>query len=191
MRKNGFTLVELIVVMAISAVAGTLLITILVQSNGVFFQQNSKISQGVSVNDTIEEIRSATKQAASVASGYPTSSPQYVSNISTLVLGLPSFGSDGNAIENTYDYVVFTKDSQNPVILRKLVFPDIASFRKSENKVLITKLSLINFYYQDKNGTLVSPTSATQISFVINEIEKAGIANQQSSASAQVSLRNN
>jgi prepilin-type N-terminal cleavage/methylation domain-containing protein len=190
-NNRGFSLMEVLIVTLIASVVGVLLVSFVFQSNGLFYQQSSKVSQGIATNDVIDEVRETALNSSAIASSYPVVSPQYTSGTSTLILELPSVDNAGNMIGNTHDYVVFTKDSQSPKIFRKLVFPNAQSARKSENMVLSTRLSLLNFYYLDETDKVVSPTLATQINLVINQSEKAGSFNQQSSASATVNLRNN
>lgn len=176
--------------MSIAVVVGVLLIQILVQNNGLFYQQQAKVSQGLSLNDATSEIGSDIKSSSGVASGYPASSPTTLSSLGSLVLLLPSIDSSGNVISNTYDYLVITQDSKNNQILREITYPDPSSSRPSGNKVLVNNLSLINFYYLDSNGNGVSPASATQVRFVLNVLDNFGNNNKQSSSSAQITLRN-
>jgi type II secretory pathway pseudopilin PulG len=189
--SQGISLFELLIVITLSSLIGAALISFLVKNSGLFYQQNAQINQEISQNNTLDQLRSAILSAAYIASGYPVASPEYTTGTNVLVLAVPSIDASGLVISNTYDYIVFTKDPQKPTILRKFIFPDTLSKRKSENRVLTTRLSNIFFYYFDKSGNVVSPTTASQIKLVMNQLEKAGLADQQSSESAQVNLRNN
>lgn len=192
MKLNGFTLIEVLIAVGAAAVAGTLLVTLLVQNNGLLVQQTAKINQGVSINDAVSQISELIKSGISIASSYPTSSPQYFSNSTSLVVTLAAIDASGNPIENVYDFGVLVKDAANPKILRKYIFPDPSSTRKSENKVLVTNLSSISFYYLDDSSSTVAPIASTKVNFAINLDTSLGLSgSQQSSASGQVSLRNN
>lgn len=188
---KGMSLVEVIIASAIAGVIGVLLVGFLVQNNGIYFNQTSKISQGTSLNDSSSKIDSVIKNASSVALNYPISNPQYTSDTSTLVLALPSIDSQSTIIENTFDYAVIAKDAQKPNVLRKQIFPNPSSSRKSENTVLSTTLSQITFLYYDSTGHIVSPTLATKVAYSINQNQKASFGNQTSSFSGQVNLKNN
>lgn len=184
---------EMLVVVSISAIAGVILVSFLVQNNGLFLQQTARVSQGLSVNQASAQISEAIRSASAVATDCspPACTSPYSSSPSTLVLTLPSIDAAGEIIESSIDYLVITADSSQPAILRKLTFPNALSSRQAENQVLVTKLSQLNFGYFDTAGNQVSPTSAARVNFTINLLEKAGFGDAQSSASGQVNLRNN
>ncbi len=189
--NGGFTLIEVLLVGVIGSVVGILLISILVQNNGLFSTHSAQVAQGVGLNDIISEVSSSIKTASSVAPSYPSTNPTYISSTNTLVLSIPSIDASGNPVDNTLDFLVFTSDNQNQKILRELLFPDLSSSRKSMNKVLATTLSSINFSYSDLNGNPVSPSVASKISYTVNLSTKAGYGTEEASASSQAILRNN
>lgn len=191
MRKNGFSLPEVILISGVASVAGVLLAYILVQNSGLFISQTSKISQGVSVNDAVAQMRELIQSSSAVVSTNAIGSPTYTTSSDTLVVTLPAIDSLGNVISNVYDYGVIAKNSQNPKILRKIIFKDPLSSRINANQILTTNLTNITFVYFDDSGNTVSPQAATKINFTINLDEKAGYSNQGSSASGQINLRNN
>lgn len=190
MSRKGFTLLELVITLSIAAVAGVLLIQLLVQNNGLFFQQQATVSQGLNLNNAVSQISNDIRSSNGVVSGYPIISPTILSSQSSLVISIPSIDPSGNVISNTYDYIVVGQDGQNSSLLREWLYSDPASSRTSKNRVLVKDLSLIRFYYMNSNGVVVSPTQASKINFVINISTKLGVSNQQSSSSAQVILRN-
>lgn len=181
---------EILVAMSVAALAGFMLIQILIRNNGLLFQQSAKIYQGLNLNDTVSALGVDIKGANAVALGYPVTSPTILSSSSSLVLQFPSVDSNGNIIDKTYDYIIINPDSVQPAVLREQVFPDPLSSRKATNKVLLTNLSSIIFSYFDSNNSPVTPASATKVNFVLNLVTKAGVNQQQSSASAKFSLRN-
>lgn len=189
---KGFTLPEILIAITISALAGVLLISFLVQNNGLFMNENAKVSQGLSLNDASSQITNAVKSASSIATQYPQSSPQFFTGAETLILALPSIDSQSQIIENVYDYYVVTKDPQNPNILRKYLFPSAGqSQRSSENQVLATNLSSLKFLYLDESGSTVSPSQAAKVNFSINLTTSTGINSNSASASGEVNLKNN
>jgi prepilin-type N-terminal cleavage/methylation domain-containing protein len=189
-NNSGFTLAELIITVALASIAGALLIGFLVSNNGLFLQQSARINQNIALTNSITKINDLIRSSASVASGYPLVSPSYLSSGTQLVLAVSSIDPNGNVINTTYDYIVITADPAKSNILRELVFPNALSSRKSQNVVLSTTLSLLSFSYFDSNGNSVSPTVASKISFTVKEMQKSGYANEVSSASSQINLRN-
>lgn len=192
-NEIGFTLIEALIGVTISSIVGVLLISLLTQNNGLLTQQSAKVSQGTSLNDTETQISELIKSSSSVISSYPVISPQYMTGLTTLVLAIPALDSSGAAVDNVSDYVVITKDPSNSKLLRKMIFPDtnLPSTRKSQNQVLLTRLSLLEFTYLDNANQIVSPTSATKIKYVINQQENTGNGEIVTSANAQINLRNN
>lgn len=186
----GFGMVEMVVVLAIFGIAGTILISVLVQNNNIASTQSVKVSQGLSLNDSISQINSLIRSAAFIALNYPAETPEYVSGQDTLILALPSLDSNGQVISSTYDYAVVTRDSSNPEHFKKIVFPSAVSSRKSEDVTLIQTLSLIKFNYIDSAGLATTPNLAAKVEFIINVSEKAGSEEEESSRSGEVNLRN-
>src|SRR5579872_5427522 len=143
-HSSGFTLIELIIAISITVVAGSLLIVILGQNNNIFLQQESTINEGMSANNASLVISDAIKQAAAIAASSPTN-PVYTTNINTIVLQLPSIDGSGNIISNSFDYIVIAPDNSKPAILRYQVFPTSPSVRASANRVLLTNLASLRF----------------------------------------------
>lgn len=192
MKKNpGFTLIELLIIITVSVIAGSLLVATLVTSNSLFINQSSKVSQGLSLNDSVSEISELIKLSSSIVPSYPVSSPQYFTNDHTLVLAIPSIDTSGQVIVDTYDYTVIAKDTNKPNILRLNLFPDPTSSRKSQNKVLATNLSEITFIYLDNNNNPISIAQAVKVNFTINLTENNGLSSQTGSASGLINLKNN
>lgn len=188
-KKQGFTLMELVVVIGITVIAGVLLVGILVNNTGVINKESSIVTEGLNINDTLREIETYGRQAVSVVNGYPAISPTYVTGANTLVLKIPAINSQG-IISDTYDFVVITKDSSNPKFLKEYIFPDAISTREEKNVVLTNLLSSVVFEYLDKNDAAVSPSSAIKIKATINVLSKTSSTDQSRSATVVTSLRN-
>lgn len=184
---NGFSLVELLVVITLTILVGGLLLSILVSNTNVFYRETAKVSQGVGVNDVLSNVSENVKQSIGVASGYPVSSPTYTSGAATLVVKLPSIDQSGNTLANTFDYVVYYQDVDK---LRFKIFPDPLSKRPLEDKILVTNLDSLNFEYFDKQGVSISPTAAAKVKLTIILEQKAGTTTQTSTNSVEVELRN-
>jgi len=186
---KGFSLFEMVLVIGMSILISGLIFSILINNNGVLYKQNSVISEGLSLNDTISAIDDKIRQATGVAVGYPEVSPSYFSSATTLVLKLPALDSQG-VVNNVYDYMVITQDSPNNKILRLQVFPDPLSNRKAEDKVLTTLVENIQFSFLDKAGASVTPEAAFQVGVNLSVLSKTGTIGSNRSASSLTTLRN-
>ncbi len=179
------------ILIAASIVAGTILVTVLVTSNRLFLNQSSKVTQGLSLNDSVTEISHLIKLSSSIAPSYPVSSPEYQTDSHTLILKIPATDSSGGVITDTYDYAVISKDSSFPNILKLYFFHDPLSSAKNQNRVLSSNLSQITFIYLDNNNNTVSPGEAVKVNFTLNLTEKIGLSGQNASASGLINLKNN
>ncbi|MFA5933330.1 MAG: type II secretion system protein [Microgenomates group bacterium] len=186
---RGFTFVETLVVAAVFIIVGTLLASILVNNTGLYNKQTSLVTSGLSINDAVSEIETNIRQASAVVNSYPLITPLYTTNGTTLVLKIPSFDVSG-IINNTYDYVVITKDAVKTNLLMLYVFPDSASKRISQTKVLSSILQSIAFTYLDQNDNIVSPTSAVKVKTEVNVQPTGGVADKSRNSVIVTNLRN-
>lgn len=189
--QRGWSLIEVLIVMTVASVAGGLLISLMISSNRIFFDQSAHISQGLSLNQTELELTDLIKASAGVAAQYPASgTPVYTTDSNTLVIKLPAISASGDVIESVYDYAVVEADPAKPEILRKQVFNDAGSFRKAENKVLSTSLKNITFIFLDDNNSPVTPALSGRVSFIVEQSSKSGFSENNSTGSGTVNIRN-
>lgn len=174
-----------------AGVIGILLIGILVNTSGFFYQQQSVINEGISLNDVLGQISSLVKEAAAVGNTYPQSgTTQFSASQTTLVLKLPGM-NQFEVLPDLNDFVVVAKDSQNSKILRLKIFPDPLSIRPSKDSVLTTFLESINFSYLDKGGSeVLTPNLAEAVKIDLSVLAKTGSIGSKRSASIIVNLRN-
>ena len=187
-RERGFTLFEVLITVTVLVIVGGLLGGILVNNTGLFYQQSSKVSQGLGANDALAQIRSEIKEAQAVAAGYPVSSPTYTSSSTQLVLRLTSIDSSGNIISTTYDYAVFSVTSGR---LNYQVFPDAASSRKGANQILVSNVNSVFFQYFDATGAQTGPTNAVNVRVTLTLRQKAGSGFETNVVTSEANLRNN
>lgn len=190
MNQKGISLVEMLIALTLISLVGVLMVYLAVQNSGLFFRETAKVSQGLSINDASTAISDLIRGSSGVVSTYVDGGTTYSSGLDTIIVSLPSVDAQGNVIENTLDYAVITRDPSQQTVLRKRVFPNALSSRKSENQVLVTELYNTSFYYLNNSGVQVSPSAASKVNFVINLKENTGINSHESSSSGEVSLRN-
>lgn len=190
-NTRGLSLVEVLIGITVAAVAGGLIINLLISSNSIFFNQSVKVSQGLSLNQASFEITDLIKSSSGVAAQYPVSgTAQYITDSDTLVIKLPALTASGNVIDSTYDYAVVTVDPQKPKILRMQIFPNASSSRQSVNKVLATSLNNIVFNYLDSGNGSTTPIQAARVGFTIKLLDNSAIQNNESSSSGVVNIKN-
>lgn len=186
--RRGFTLPEVMIVMSAAVVAGALLLAIMVQTTGLTFQQSSKITQGLGLNDALAKIRQIVKQANAVASGFPEGpSPTFSSGPSTLVLKLPSIDPSANVLVGSFDYIVFSKDQDK--LLYKL-FPSAQSSRQTIDQILTLGVYSLLFQYFDTTGNETTPTSGVKVKVTLTLRQKTGVSFEVATATSEANLRN-
>lgn len=188
-RQSGLTLVEILVVMFITAVAGGLLLVIMSNSLGLFYKESSQIGQGVGANDVFSVLKNSIKEAGLIAASYTNGTTTYTSGPNQLVLRLSSLDSSGNMIRDTYDYFVFFQDQR---LIRLKTFPSSLSQRKAADRVLSGNVDKITFQYLDKTvpPAEVSPASAVKVRATLILEQQTGPEIQQTVATAEANLRN-
>lgn len=190
--RRGFTLVEILIGVGAAGVIGAILVGLLSQNQRIFSFQSSKVNQGVELNNSYDEVEQTIKTAGGVVTQYPaTGLPTHTTGLNTLVMTIPSITAQGAVIPNINDFVVFARDTQNPKILRKLLYPAATSSRKLVNKVLSTKTSKLEFFYLDSADQTISPVQSAKIGFIINVSDTISTEAQSSSVSGRINLRNN
>lgn len=186
---RGMTLVEVSLALGITAVVGILLVVIIVNSTGLFYQQSSQIQTGLNINDALAEIRGSIKQASSIAASHTSGATTYTTGANQLVLKVSSIDSAGNLLANTYDYFVVYSDQK---ILHFKVFPDALSSRKLTDRVFSTSVDSLNFQYFNSAvpPVEVAPTSAAKIKVTLTLKQQNGINTETNTGVSEVNLRN-
>lgn len=188
--KRGFTLVEVIIAAGLAAIFGAMVVGILFNQTNFSKKEASVVSTNISVNDTTTQISNNIKQAMTVATGYPESSPIYTTGASILVLKLPAI-INGGSTANSSDYAVIYPDNSKTNLLMLKIFPNLNSSRKNVTQVLTSNLSGINFVYKDRSGNAVNPTSASQVSVTLSINSKNGQVSNLRVSTFNTTLRNN
>lgn len=187
---SAFTLLEVILSVSITAVVGVLLVIILIQNNGLFISQRNIINQGLGINDAVRIVSTDAKGATGIAGQYPLTGPEYLASSNTLIMTIPAIDNSGNIIDSVIDYLIYTQDSLNPKVFRKLIFPDELSSRVVINEILLTNLKSFTVDYLDKNNNIVTPEQSEKINMTINVLTRSYPNDQESSLSSQIRFRN-
>lgn len=187
--SRGLTLIEALVAMGIAVIAGVLLLTIIVNSVGIFSKQLPKVQQGLGINDALSAVRNNIKQANAVGSGYTDGATTYTSGATQLVLEIPAIDSSGNIIANAVDFFIFFLD-QN--LLRFKIFPDPLSGRRYEDRIFSNQAESLNFQYLSNATpeTEAAPSEAVKVRITVTLKQKAGAGFEVNTATTEANLRN-
>jgi hypothetical protein len=155
--KNGYTLVETVIVIALSVVALTALVNLFLIFNTIYGYQRAFIATAGSSGAALNALQIAVLPAEAVLASHAFTEAAYASATSTLVLKLPSVDGAGNIVSGASDYIVFYASS---TALYRLVEADAASARSSGTTKLSGTLSSLTFTYDAANPSDASEVSA-------------------------------
>jgi type II secretory pathway pseudopilin PulG len=173
--KRAFTLIETIIVIAITAMALLALITLILMFYRIQGQHRALMEVNVSAATSMNAFVDAILPASKILPSANTSGLPYVSSNTSLVLELPSIDASGYVIPGVVDHIVFTLAGQT---LTEQIEAGVGSVRQSTSRVLSTAVSSLTFTYDDP--TLVNVTNV-----LIDLRTRASY--QQTTMSAQVS----
>ena len=188
MKQMGLTLIELLISLGIVILIGVLLLTIMVNTLGLFYKESSTLTQGLSINDALSKIRSAVKQSSAVVPSF-TSGVTYTSSTIQLILKVTSVDSSNNLIANTFDYFVFFLDEGK---LRFKTYPDVLSSRDFQDQIFSTNVKSLEFKYLDLQNppSEVVPDTASKVRVLLILQQKSGVDFETITATSEASLRN-
>lgn len=154
-RTRAFTLVETMVVIAISTMVFIALVSILMHYGRTLETQSATIDVNVSANRVVNTIAPLVLQANAVATSYTLSGTTYTTSSTTLVLELPSIDASGAIISGAYDYAIFYASSSQAY---ERIVVSASSNRAAATKTLGTAIKSLSFTYDS-----VDVTSATSV----------------------------
>lgn len=187
-KERGFTLVEMIITLTLTAVIGVVLVVVLVNSLSLQTTQSVRVSQGLGINNALSGISSWVRRAAGVSLGYPSVIPfTYTTSADTLVLKIPSLDATGAVISDVYDYAVFVVESSK---FKEKIFPNALSTRQQSDKILTDNVASIIFSFQNTAGQSVAPDLASVVTVTINLSQKASYSNEENTGTSKMRLRN-
>lgn len=155
--KNGFTLIETVIVIGISVVALIALANLFIVFNSLYGNQQAFMAASGSASSAMNALEAAVMPADAVLSSHTFSGTVYSSGAATLVLELPSVDSAGNIITSTNDYIVFYTSGTK---LYRLTQPSGGSARTAGVTQLSTTLDTLSFTYDNADFTRVTSITA-------------------------------
>ncbi len=174
---GGFTLIEMVIVIALVAIASMVLADMFVSHNRLYRTQTAELNVTGDARTALDDIDSYVRQANRTMESYST----YTAGSQVLILQIQSINSSKQLISATYDYVVYYLVSGS---LYRQVIPNAASTRTAVTKKIANNVTALTFTYNDANYPQV-----TKVTTDMTLLENAGIQNRTISISSQASLR--
>jgi prepilin-type N-terminal cleavage/methylation domain-containing protein len=191
-RPHGLTLIEMLIVVAISAIILVALLSLYMAGQKYFFNENAKA-------DTIEDSRYPMtwisrdiREAFQVVASHGA----YATTSSSVVLELPSIDpATGGLLAGNLDYIIYRRNPTESGKLERIIDASASSRRQSGTRVLADNVSAFSLaFYKDDGTTVASPVTDTFIMEVSLMSSAQGIHRKsqpfQEAFTSRVKLRN-
>ena len=158
---KGLTLIELLIVVAISAVIMIALLSLYMEGQKYFFNENAKA-------DTIEDSRFPmtwisrdVREALQVVASHGS----YSTDTNTVVLELPSIDpGTGALMTGSLDYIIYRRNPTYPEKLERIIDAAEGTGRQDRTRVMADAVNVFVLAYYKQDGiTLASPYTDTFI----------------------------
>jgi hypothetical protein len=151
--SKGFTLLETVIVIGISAFIMLALVTFYLNFNAVLGTDGALVGVADGARATLGEAELLVLPAHRVLSSHIFSATTSSSNAGALVLEIPSIDSTGAVVAGRYDYALFYKSGTTAY---RLLEVDAASSRLAGTKKLSARISSLTFSYNSADFALVT-----------------------------------
>lgn len=182
---SGFTLVEVVVVLAISSIVGLVLVNIFLGHADLFRFFNAEVNSGSAARLVADRMVSLIREAESVQASHDFSGQLRQSTPDELVLRLKTVNASDAFVIGAYDYVAFYRDGDDPRRLMETIQADAASRRASGTRVLAENLEILNLAYD--NPTI---QDAREVTLELRMAEDFRQTSATSTVKTVVKLRN-
>ena len=177
-KSEGFSIMEVVVVIGIIAICGGILIEIFIGQNRIYKLETAELNITNDARNSLDDIDNYIRQSTLALSSYTS----YTASATTLILQIQSVNSSNQLIAGTYDTVVFYLSGSN---LFRQVFPAVGSSRLPITKKIAENITGLVFTYNNVDFALV-----TQVSTDLTIAKNAGVVTKSITVSSDARLRN-
>lgn len=180
--EDGFTLIELVIVIAVSSVLLLGMLNLFDWHQKIYLQETANIGTTTAVRGSLLKMSKNIAQATTVMASHTFGSTTYTSGASELVLQLPSVNSSGNAIATTYDYVAYYLSGG---ALYEKIEANAASTRLATTKLIAENAQTFTLTYDT-----ATPAAASYISIILEDVIATRTNNATTRLTDTIFLRN-
>lgn len=144
---EGFTLVEILVVITIFAAVGIVITNLFIGHNNLYYFSSAEVNGDSQARLAMDRMVGMTREAESIVASRLFSGTVFSSGASTLVERLKTVNSSNDFVTGSYDYVVYYLDSLDPSKLMETVEAGPQSRRVSSTRLLANNVQNLNFVY--------------------------------------------
>jgi prepilin-type N-terminal cleavage/methylation domain-containing protein len=176
--QRGLTLIELVVVVALTAIIGMVVVEMFLNQTRIFRVQHSELNvqndTRMALDDIDAFVRSATRAMASYGA--------YIGGPTVAVLQIQSINASDQLIPGTFDQVVFYLDGNR---LMREIIPDAASSREAFTRQVAANVASLNFVYNNADFAQV-----TEIETQLTLTDANNVQSRTFTSSSKSRLRN-
>ena len=176
--QKGFTLIEVLVVVAISVVCIVVLSSLFIGQNRIYRVETAELNVTADARQAVDDIDNYVRLATRTQSSYST----YTASSNVLILKIQSVNASNQLIAGTFDYVVYYLSGTS---LLRQIFSDATSSRSNGIKKLANNVNGLSFTLNNVDYSLV-----TQVTTDITIQENAGVQTRAITLSSKSRLRN-
>jgi prepilin-type N-terminal cleavage/methylation domain-containing protein len=176
MRYRGFTLIEIVIVIALVASAGIILVDLFIGHNRLYKTQTAELNVTSAARTALDDIDNYVRQANRTLSTYST----YNGSSTVLILRIQSVNSSQQLVAGTYDHVVYELVGSD---LIRRIFADAASSRTTGVRTMASNVTGFSISYNDDFA------ATTEVGTNITIQENAGVQNRSITLSSNARLR--
>ncbi len=181
---RGFTLLEIVVAMAIAVIILTALSSIFIVQYNLYFLGSTSVDLNSSLTATLRAMEEFGTSARAIVNTRDFGGTNFTTSNTTLVLALPSVDPGGNPLPQT-DYVVFFRDPVQGQKLWMQIDADATSSRRDLTKLFSDLTNILQFSYNKSN-----PAEATIVEVFVSLRKVAKGNPQETSGRTSIFLRN-
>lgn len=178
LQKTGFTLIEVLVVVAIFAVCAVVLTSLFIGQNRIYKTETAELNVTSDARAALDDIDNFVRAATRTMDTYST----YTAGSQVLILQIQSINASNQLLPGVYDYAVYYLTGND---LFREIFPDPSSARPAQLKKLASNVTGLVFTYNNLDLALV-----TQVTTDLTIQENAGVQIRSITLSSKARLRN-
>lgn len=180
--REGVTLIELLIAIALLSIVGIFLANIFYAHTSVFNSQRSQMAADISSRFVLDEMSERIREGKNILSSAVVDGQTYNTGNQTIALEIPSLDISGNTLTSFSDTLVFNFSS--PKII-EIISPNAQSSRKYQKSVLSSSITDLNISYDDPD---YSKASVVEIS--VASLDRSQNFEKRFSDKVSVKLRN-
>lgn len=177
--QKGFTLIELVIVIAMVAILSVVITSLFIGQNRLYKTQTAELKVNGGARASLDDIDSSARGANRAVASYTS----FTASSQVLILEIQSIDALDHLIPATYDYAVYYL--YNGSLMRQ-IYPNASSDRSGGIKKLAENVTGLVFTLDNADYNL-----ATEVTTDLTIQEDAGTQNKSITVSTKSRMRNN